>query len=438
MATLSRSNFTRKNYVLFSSPMEEKSTPVRCINLDWLEVHVREPLTKPHDSMYFRSCGYVVHEREYGTRVYREMFVIDGKDGKPLVEVRRNPASTGLNGIHDPNECHIRLVNRACYFDNAADWFERFLAYHGYYDVRISRVDICLDFATFDYGDDPAAFVRRYFHRRYSKINQGRIHAHGNDTWSGQDWNSLSWGSKSSCVSTKLYNKTLELYDPKFNVFAKPYIRTAWLQCGLIDDWEHVTKNGELVNVWRVEFSLTSAVKKWVPIVLNGKEKDFQSLRNTLDTYRDRPRILMMFASLAQHYFRFKYFEEGIRKDRCKDKKLFDFSGVQQFYKVGRDDYAPVDNMKEVKRWSRLLTLLEQYQSYAFELDAKKACGILIEALKEDNLRGAAINPWSRKEITELRALLTVRLNHPEFTYDEAMDIVREYLGINDKTLKFD
>ena len=94
--------------------------------------------------------------------------------------------------------------------------------------------------------------------------------------------------------------------------------------------------------------------------------------------------------------------------------------------------------MKEVKRWSRLLTLLEQYQSYAFELDAKKACGILIEALKEDNLRGAAINPWSRKEITELRALLNVRLNHPEFTYDEAMDIVREYLGINDKTLKFD
>ncbi|WP_405366737.1 hypothetical protein, partial [Ruminobacter sp.] len=174
--------------------MAEKVTPTRCINLDWLEVHVYEPILKPHDAYYYRSCGYVVHEREYGTRVYKEMFVIDGSDGLPLLEVRRNPASTGLKGIHSPNESHIRLVNRACYFDNAADFLDKFLITHEYYDVRISRVDICMDFAKFDFGDDPAAFVRRYFHRKYSKINQGRIHAHGSDTWSGQDWNSLSWG----------------------------------------------------------------------------------------------------------------------------------------------------------------------------------------------------------------------------------------------------
>lgn len=418
--------------------MAESVTITRCINLDWLEVHVREPLLKPHDANYFRSCGYNVREREYGTRVYREMFVLEGSDGLPLLEVRRNPSSSGLNGIHDINESHIRLVNRACYFDNAADYLDSFLNKHEYYDVRISRVDICLDFARFDFGDDPADFVRRYFRRKYSKINQGRIHAHGTDTWSGQDWNSLSWGSKSSCVSTKLYNKTLELYDPKFNTFAKPYIRTAWLQCGIIDDWEHVTKNGELVNVWRVEFSLTSAVKKWVPIILNGKEKNFQSLQNTLDVYSTRPRILMMFASLAQHYFRFKYFEEGVRKDRCKDKKLFDFSGAQVFYKVGRNDYAPADNMKEVKKWSRLLTLLDQYQSQVFELPVRQACEVLKDALKDDNLRGAAVHKWSRQELAELRSLINVRLEHPEFTYDEALDLVKKYLHINDKTFDFD
>lgn len=415
--------------------MAEKLTPTRCINLDWLEVHAYEPILKPHDAHYYRSCGYVVHEREYGTRVYKEMFVIDGSDGLPLLEVRRNPASTGLKGIHSPNESHLRLVNRACYFDNAADFLDRFLTTHEYYDVRISRVDICMDFAKFDFGDDPAAFVRRYFHRKYSKINQGRIHAHGSDTWSGQDWNSLSWGSKTSCVSTKLYNKTLELYDPKFNIFAKPYIRVAWQKAGIIDDWEHVTKDGELVNVWRVEFSLTSAVRKWVKIDLNGDPGHPQSLRNTLDTYRTRGRILTMFASLAQHYFHFKYYEEGVRKDRCKDKKLFDFSGEQHIYKVGRNDYAPADNMKEIKKWSRLLTLLEQYQCYAFDTDVKKACAVLKEALKEDNLRGAAVNRWSRKELDELRALLTVRLNHPEFTYSEALDLVKMYLNINNKTL---
>lgn len=418
--------------------MAEKSTPVRCVNIDWLEVHCREPLMQPHDANYYRACGYYVHEREYGTRVYREMFTIEGHDGKPFIEIRRNPASQGLNGIHDINECHIRLVNRCCYFDNAAILFEQFLGQHSYTDIRISRIDLCLDFVRFDYGDEPAAFVRRYFKRKYSKINQGRIHAHGNDTWSGQDWNSLSWGAKSSCVNTKLYNKTLELYDPKFDTFAKPYIRHAWLECGLIDNWERVTMNGELVNVWRLEFSITSAVKNWVTIELDGHAKKYQSLHNRLDCYYDRPKLLMMFASLVNHYFRFKYYEEGVRKDRCSDKLLFNFGGIQHFYKVGRDSYAPADNTKQFKKWSRLLTMLSDYQLTAPDMDVKKACETLKNALKEDNLRTAAINPWSRKELAELRTLLCVRLNKPELTYDEALNLAKCYLGITDRTIKLD
>lgn len=415
--------------------MAEKPTPTRCVNLDWLEVHVREPLMQPHDANYFRTCGYIVHEREYGTRVYRQMFVLEGKDGKPLIEVRRDPSSSGLNGIHDVNECHIRLVNRACYFDNAASMLEQFLAHHGYYDVRISRVDICLDFVKFDSGDDPQKFIRRYMENVYTKVNQGRVHAHGEDRWSGRFWNSLSWGSKTSPVSTKMYNKTLELYDPKFDTFAKPYIRAAWQRCGLVDNWERVTKDGDLVNVWRIEFSLTSAVRKWVPIKLNGDDSKTQSLRNTLDTYATRPRMCTMFASLAQHYFHFKYFDGAKTKFNCPDKRLFDFTGVQNFYKVGREDYAEADNMKEVKRWSRLFTLLQEYQSYTWKSDTRQAIEVIKDALKEDNLRGAAVNPWSAKELAELRALLSVRLNNPEFTYDEALDMVKRYLNINNATL---
>lgn len=415
--------------------MAEKPTQPRCINIDWLEVHVREPLLVPHDAQYYRSCGYHVQEREYGTRVYREMFTIYSNDNHPLFEVRRNPASSGLNGIHDPNESHIRLVNRACYFDNAADMLERFLIQHEYTEVRISRIDICLDFAYFDSGDDPADFVRRYFHRKYAKVNQGRIHAHGSDTWTGQTWNSLSWGSKSSCVSTKLYNKTMELYDPKSDSYAKPYIRTAWQQCGIVDDWERCTKDGNKVNVWRLEFSLSSAVKNWVLIHLNGDLKKKQSLRNTLDCYRDRERMLVVFASLVQHYFHFKYYEEGVIKYRCKDKQLFNFKGQQFVYKVGRNDYAPADNTKELKKWSRLLTLIEQYQTYTWKTDTRQACEVLKEALKEDNLRTAAVNPWSQKELTELKALLEVRMNHPEFSYEAAMQLVKMYLNINDNTL---
>ena len=183
----------------------------RCVNLDWLELHAYEPIMTSLNADYFRRHGFHVEEREYGTRVYKEMFTLLDEHGYGMIEIRRNPASQGPEGIHKFNECHIRLTNRTCYWDNAAEMLNEFVLKHQYYNVRISRVDICYDFSTFDKGDDPAAFIRRYFKHKYAKINQGRIHSHGEDTWSGQEWNILSWGSKTSPLSTKMYYKTMEL-----------------------------------------------------------------------------------------------------------------------------------------------------------------------------------------------------------------------------------
>jgi hypothetical protein len=89
--------------------MERLRTCKRCVNLDWLEVHAREPIGEPHNAEYFRACGCWVEERDYGTPIYREMFVIFGSDNLPAIEVRRNPKSSGLKGIHDAEETHIRI-----------------------------------------------------------------------------------------------------------------------------------------------------------------------------------------------------------------------------------------------------------------------------------------------------------------------------------------
>ena len=407
----------------------------RCVNLDWLEVHAYEPIMQPHTAAYFRNKGYHVEEREYGTRVYREMFTILDNHGYGLIEVRRNPASQGTLGIHSENECHIRLTNRTCYFDNAAKLLDEFLTKHGYYNVRISRVDICLDFTAFDKGDDPSSFVRRYFKHRYAKINQGRIHSHGEDTWSGQEWNSLSWGSKSSPVSTKMYDKTLELYNPKFNTFGKPYIRQAWLLSGLIDNLDTCTLKGQSVKVWRVEFSLTSSVRNWVPIEIDGKRHNYQSLQNTLETYYSRDKILVMFASLARHYFRFKYYEEGQRKDRCKDKILFEWKAMEVVYKVGRNDYALGKENKYAKRWSRLLTLLETYRNETGNYDNHKAAQLLINAIKDDCLKDEQANRFSKEEYVFLRRLLSLRLSHPEFSYEASVEFIKQMMQITDRTL---
>lgn len=419
-----------------SSQITSRTTIIRCVNLDWLEVHAREPVSVPHNAEYYRVNGWIVHEREYGTRVYREMFTLDGTDGEPLLEIRRNPASQGLNGIHDCNECHIRLVNRSCYFDNAAEAFNNFLQQYGYTDIRISRVDICLDFTEFDKGDNPQAFVRRYFRHKYAKINQGRISSHGDDTWTGQEWNSLSWGSKTSAVGTKMYNKTMELYDQKTDSFKKPYIRQAWLLCGMIDDWLRVTKDGNPVQVWRVEFSIRSAVKNWVPIEIDGNEKNYQSIRNTLECYAGRDRLLVMFASLANHYFHFKKYKQGKRKDRCPDKILFDFSEEQTTYKIGRPNYAAGSGNSFKEKYARLIAKLRDYQSSHIGLEIHKACEILISSMTEEDIRNDLANPWSHEELMFLRHLMALKTSHKEMQVNAAMKEIKKLLEITDRTIK--
>ena len=421
----------------------DNKRPTRCVNLDWLEVHCLEPVGDPHDADFFRRVGLCVDERDYGTRVYREMFTVLDTKGNPFVEVRRNPFSQGYQGLHAAEECHLRLVNAACYHDNAASMLQDFLDTYRYDCCRISRVDICLDFEQFDERDDPGAFLRRYLKHRYAKINQGNITAHGADNWNGQEWNSVSWGSPSSAIGTKFYNKTLELFDPSTGTYRKPHIRYAWLKCGLIDDFHKCLKEGKdgwyTPNIWRVEFSIRSSVKKWFTIELDGKERNYQSIRNTLDMYDGRDRLLVLFASLAKHYFHFKYFEAGKRKDRCQDKVLFKFDGVQLTYKVGRDDVVNIlgDGSRHLRPQDTLLRKLRVFQQSHPREDIHEACEVLIKAIEGDLLRSDLRNPFSFDELLTLQRALSMKSSGNNADVAILMKEIKEILKINNNTAIF-
>lgn len=415
----------------------------RCVNLDWLEVHCMEPSGDPHDANYFRRVGLTVSERDYGTRVYKEMFTVNDVHGNPFVEVRRAPYSTGYGGIHAVEECHLRLVNAACYLDNAAGMMQNFIDTYHYTVNRISRVDICLDFERFDEGDDPAVFLSRYLRQVYSKINQGNITAHGADRWNGQVWNSVSWGAPTSAIGTKFYNKTMELYDPATGTYRKPHIRYAWLKCGLIDDFHKVMKQGKdgwyTPQIWRVEFSIRSSVKKWFAIELNGEEKHYQSIRNTLDMYDCREKLLTLFASLQQHYFHFKHYQKEQRKDRCPDKVLFKWNGVQVTYKVGRDDTSIIlgEGHKQQRPFDTLIRKLKEYQLHHTAKDITDACQVIIRAIEGDYLRSDLRNPFSYTELMQLQRALSMKAAGTDTDVVVLMQEVKNILKLNDKTAIF-
>lgn len=376
--------------------------PARCINIDWLEVYCLEP-SQPRDAEYFRDRGYVVHERGYGTRVYSEMFTIDGTDGFHLLEVRRAPCSTVL----EPYACHVRLCNRTCYYDDAVTQLRDFLRIHGYTLSRIARIDIALDFERFDSGDLPIDFIRRYMRGKYSKINQSNITAHGRDTWSAREWNSLSWGSLNSAIGTKFYCKTRELEE----VADKPYIRQAWFLCGLIDNLADNTKIGSdgqpyRPNIYRLEFSIRSSVRGWFQIEADGKAKNIRSIRNTLEMYDSREKLLAMFASLCRHYFHFRHYVEGRNKYKCDEKVLFNFGTEECYYQVER----LASPSKPDRELASLLSKLRNFRNAHTENELRRAAATLIKYLEDEDLIRCTSKPFRSSELYALREALAMRL----------------------------
>lgn len=402
--------------------MGSESPCVRCVNLDWLEVYALEDLRLyPMNADYFRQQGYWVESREYGTRVWSEMFTIKDERGNSWIEVRRAPMSgnSEFKGLV-PESCHLRLANRACYTDKPVITLAEFMIRHGYIYKKIYRIDICYDFRKFDSGDDPARFARRYIEGKFAKVNQCKLAAYGNDGWASFDWESLSWGSPTSMVSTKMYNKTKELSSPKHD---KPYIRKAWFDCGLIDSPLNPP------DVWRVEFSIKSTGSTWVEIEdISGKKVKKRKIPHGLPLFDSRDKLWRRFSELAFHYFHFKYVEykqsskaivsfalekcspkierQLKRKDLCKDKELFKLNLNNHYLQI--DSPAPAS--KPNRNESILLRQLERYRSTTVDPAQYRAASIIIDALNEMELK--RVTPHGlHVEIDAIRMAIAQRTN---------------------------
>lgn len=335
----------------------------RCINLDWLECYCLESCEHfPINAEYYKRLGYVVKERDYGTPQYREMFTIY-ENGKPFVEIRRNPYSIKKKGgIFEENACHIRLDNSVCYDERPIDRLRRFLVAHDYTYKSVSRIDIALDFNDFDDGRSVRLFVDKYMRGELSKVNQPRVSAHGSDKWIGRCINSLKWGAQSSPNTTKLYNKTQELRE----CGDKQYIREAWHAAGL-----DLTR-----DVWRIEFSMTSEFQ-----TLKNR-KTGELLKKSISAYDTREKLLNQFFYMYNRYFDFRnveYKKSGDLKPKYKCEKITLLN-----YSAKDIPYTPTRNAVTKPMPTRtdkiLIRRLEDIQfDYTIADEIRNAAGALLE-----------------------------------------------------------
>ena len=423
---------------------------MRCVNIDWLEVSAEEPNDRyPMDAGYYWEHGYTVTQRDYGTRVWSQVFTIDDADGHPWIEVRREPPSgkSEFTGLSETS-CRLRLVNAQCYVTDCVERLRQFMVKNGYIFRRIYRIDICYDFEYFDYGDLPARFARRYIERRYRKVNQAKLHVVGDDNWTDFDWQSLSWGSTTSMVSTKMYNKSLELRTVSKE---KTYIPLAWMQAGLLDNPVARTKKGRdgkdyTPEIWRVEFSLKSKADRWIVIEdISGKKVKKKAIPHTLALFDTPDKLWYRFEELAYHYFRFKISAykqhprglaslalDGVqlddsremkRKDLCVDKRLFRFNFDREFLHIDNC----VSSRKPDNDWEVLRRRLTAYSLEKQDPKIHQAISVLLHEIETDDLRRYTPRQLF-VEVESLRRTLHLKLKYPETDVIETIAEIQQML----------
>lgn len=298
----------------------------RIFGVDWLEMFVSESPSVDYSAEGFRRRGWDVVERDYGTKTMAEMMVLNDSRGFPFVEIRRAPR--GLN--QHPESCvytfgdsYVRLNNLYCYDYNPMKLMMDFLEREHYTIKKIYRIDLYMDFVRFDSGDIPKRVARRIVNHTYAKVNQTHRRTSGDDTWTECFDNWISWGATGSMVSTKFYNKTKEISETGMK---KTYILQRWKQAGLIDDIATIRLSGQLIEVWRLEFSIKGNAKGWIVIDKSDSEDGRRHMvPHNPQCYIHPKGVLNAIANLVPYYFKFRIYKEGVRKSNCPVKVLFKF-----------------------------------------------------------------------------------------------------------------
>lgn len=329
----------------------------------------------------------------------------------------------------------MRVVNAQLYVKDCTQRLLAFLVRFNYTFKRIFRIDIAYDFEKFDYGDQPARFARRYIERKFRKINQCKLRVIGDDNWTDFDWESLSWGSQTSMVSTKMYNKSKEL---KTVSKQKTWIPMAWFECGLIDDPINRTKRREdgtiyEPEIWRIEFSMKSKADRWLVIEnQGGKHVKKTAIPHTPDMFDSPDKLWQRFQDLAYHYFRFKIAEYNDerdkdgnlvpkRKDLCAEKRLFRFDADREFHQLD----MCVSGGKPDADDEILLRRLRNYRNKSADTKVRTACDVLIEALETSDLRRyTSKQVWA--ETQALQELLRRRMKMTEKDAIETLEQVKQ------------
>jgi len=348
----------------------------KSIVCDWLQLNVTMPVMKFYEG-FVKSDMFTIECKEHGTQQFKKLFIIYDKETNE--EVFKLAAYPRSECMMKPNSGILKIINKYLYQANLKQWVKYVLPELCLTFVNITRIDVTLDFITFD-GLDPQKFINGFKSDRYLKLTRQTVRYYGPSTsvekgklTGGVE--SLKFGSEASEVSYQLYNKSL--YMAKVEM--KPWI---------MDNWKANGYDGKK-TVWRLEFCLHSSTKG---IVLeSGEVLQFNSL-DLLD------RLPELFQHSFNRYFNFCYAEQTKKgnwkkQSRCEKLTLFDnFKMAPVVIKLS----SKKDAGRSTKTFAKQLMKLNQEcrgQDFDLAIYGNDLCTFVIE-------RGG-LNTWAEKKLPD-------------------------------------
>lgn len=381
---------------------------------DWLELYCQVDLQEHPEGVFL--CGtfqgsmgkYQIEHREYGTRVYGNIYDVSfywRQEYVPLLTICSHPLSSILKG----SDCHVKLHNYWLYVSGYIDILKHALGFLCIKPIQLSRCDICCDFQYTTCGLAAWDLLSGIVSHKYLKVHQPhwRLHAFDDCHTNKLYYNSLGFGSKSSSVYTRFYNKTLEMKQEKDKV----YIRERWEQIGFDMD----------KSVYRVEFSLHDIGRKSVDKETGAiVEIEWERLD-------DLAYLGEQFRYYAAYYFDIRK-NDNPRRDRCSKIPIFgQASGSYSAYQNPRYELSTRTDRLVLnylsKNYSALAVTPQQMnvvtQAFANLMFAKRA-SVSDATIQLTAIRAAAMSVLSR--VDDMMSQLAW-MNVSEFSLPNALSV---------------
>lgn len=217
---------------------------------DWLSFSVillLDDAERRAEPVLHQPSGYILKDFA-GTNIYKRRAILFTQQGDKVLTLLYMPYSKVIN----PASMFVEVANKYLYtgFEFVLDLLKEV---HDYYFQSLSRFDIATDFSPSPYQMSVIDMLQSGKAYVQGKREGSMFHNYTREGDSAvlRTPKQMNWGSPTSTVKFKLYNKTLEIteVDPNGRKWInKPYIIDCWRCNGLFLDRD----------IWRLECSITT------------------------------------------------------------------------------------------------------------------------------------------------------------------------------------